>query len=659
MASIHLVTVLATAFFALHGPLPQLLEAEARQARQADCPSPCRCPAGVAPSRCPGGAAPVRDACGCCEVCPRLRGQPCGEGVACDQRAGLVCRYRQQQHHQQQHHHQQQQHRHESGRRGGMGVCVGRHDSGTAVVAPPLPQPPPPVGSCEFRGVLYRDGERFLVDCKEYCSCRAGSLACVPACPQSEMRSSPSCPEPRRVPPPPGKCCHEWVCGQPEAAGPGNRTREVLGRHDTMAVRRASGTAMLVAPPRPQPPSPPLARSCEFGGVLYRDGEKFRVSCVLHCSCRAGSLACVPACPQSVLLPSPSCPEPRRVPPPPGECCEKWVCGQPEEAGAGIRAREVLGGHIAMTGRRVSGTAMVAPRPPQPPPPPSARSCEFGGVLYRDGERFHMGCEQYCSCRAGSLACVPTCPHSEMLPSPSCPEPRRVPPPPGKCCHEWVCGQPEAAGAGKRTREVLGGHDAMAAFRQEDTMMVVVAPPGGSSSSGSEAAADGEPAGGAAAAGPPFTCEIGYSSEWSACSRSCGAGISTRVSTENPRCRMERQSRACVVRPCDLPVPPPRKPGKRCTRTFRAPSPVRLRDPAGPGGAACTSLRRYRPRYCGGCSDGRCCTPHRTLTRAVRMRCAGDRVALRDVMVVRTCACHRHCPDDDGDDDAGNDGNEV
>ncbi|XP_078449533.1 uncharacterized protein LOC144717772 isoform X2 [Lampetra planeri] len=545
MASIHLVTVLATAFFALHGPLPQLLEAEARQARQADCPSPCRCPAGVAPSRCPGGAAPVRDACGCCEVCPRLRGQPCGEGVACDQRAGLVCRYRQQQHHQQQHHHQQQQHRHESGRRGGMGVCVGRHDSGTAVVAPPLPQPPPPVGSCEFRGVLYRDGERFLVDCKEYCSCRAGSLACVPACPQSEMRSSPSCPEPRRVPPPPGKCCHEWVCGQPEAAGPGNRTREVLGRHDTMA------------------------------------------------------------------------------------------------------------------GRRVSGTAMVAPRPPQPPPPPSARSCEFGGVLYRDGERFHMGCEQYCSCRAGSLACVPTCPHSEMLPSPSCPEPRRVPPPPGKCCHEWVCGQPEAAGAGKRTREVLGGHDAMAAFRQEDTMMVVVAPPGGSSSSGSEAAADGEPAGGAAAAGPPFTCEIGYSSEWSACSRSCGAGISTRVSTENPRCRMERQSRACVVRPCDLPVPPPRKPGKRCTRTFRAPSPVRLRDPAGPGGAACTSLRRYRPRYCGGCSDGRCCTPHRTLTRAVRMRCAGDRVALRDVMVVRTCACHRHCPDDDGDDDAGNDGNEV
>uniref|UniRef100_S4RUC0 VWFC domain-containing protein n=1 Tax=Petromyzon marinus TaxID=7757 RepID=S4RUC0_PETMA len=174
------------------------------------------------------------------------------------------------------------------------------------------------------------------------------------------------------------------------------------------------------------------------------------------------------------------------------------------------------------------------------------RSCEFGGVLYRDGERFHMGCEQYCSCRAGGLACVPACPQSEMLPSPSCPEPRRVPPTPGKCCHEWVCGQPEAAGTGKRTREVLGGHDAMAGTGDRATL--TLSPGKGQC----VCTLTGAPK--LIYTTVPEPHSYGDSSEWSACSRSCGAGISTRVSTENPRCRMERQSRACVVRPCDLPV---------------------------------------------------------------------------------------------------------
>lgn len=39
--------------------------------------------------------------------------------------------------------------------------------------------------------------------------------------------------------------------------------------------------------------------------------------------------------------------------------------------------------------------------------------------------------------------------------------------------------------------------------------------------------------------------------EWSACSKSCGLGISTRVTNDNRECRLEKQTRLCMVRPCE------------------------------------------------------------------------------------------------------------
>ncbi len=39
--------------------------------------------------------------------------------------------------------------------------------------------------------------------------------------------------------------------------------------------------------------------------------------------------------------------------------------------------------------------------------------------------------------------------------------------------------------------------------------------------------------------------------EWSACSKTCGLGISTRVTNDNRDCRLEKQTRLCMVRPCE------------------------------------------------------------------------------------------------------------
>jgi len=44
---------------------------------------------------------------------------------------------------------------------------------------------------------------------------------------------------------------------------------------------------------------------------------------------------------------------------------------------------------------------------------------------------------------------------------------------------------------------------------------------------------------------------IEQTTEWSACSRSCGMGFSTRVTNRNQRCEMVKQTRLCMIRPCE------------------------------------------------------------------------------------------------------------
>lgn len=44
---------------------------------------------------------------------------------------------------------------------------------------------------------------------------------------------------------------------------------------------------------------------------------------------------------------------------------------------------------------------------------------------------------------------------------------------------------------------------------------------------------------------------IEQTTEWSACSKSCGMGLSTRVTNRNHQCEMVKQTRLCIVRPCE------------------------------------------------------------------------------------------------------------
>ncbi|XP_039869137.1 CCN family member 3-like [Simochromis diagramma] len=240
---------------------------------------------------------------------------------------------------------------------------------------------------------------------------------------------------------------------------------------------------------------------------------------------------------------------------------------------------------------------------------PKVAVCVIDGSVYQNGQTFFPSCKYQCICRDGQVACVSRCNVDVMLPGPDCPMPRRIQVP-GECCEKWVC-EPQAGAS------ALGGF-AMAAYRQEETVSFD-------------------------AWDRSLNC-IEQTTEWGACSQTCGMGVSTRVTNKNSRCEMVKQSRLCMIRPCDEQqvqlTQLAQKRGSRCQKMVRSSKAIHLSY------KNCTSVQAYKPRFCGSCTDGRCCTPHRTKTALVEFQCANGKTTRKPVMVITTCACHRHCPRD-------------
>ncbi|KAK7139050.1 hypothetical protein R3I93_016237 [Phoxinus phoxinus] len=230
------------------------------------------------------------------------------------------------------------------------------------------------------------------------------------------------------------------------------------------------------------------------------------------------------------------------------------------------------------------------------------QTCDLGGVIYRSGETFQPSCKHQCVCMNGEIGCVPTCANNIRLPSPDCPYPRRVQIP-GKCCEEWVCDQ---------IPQEDTFQSAMAAYREITDQGVQ-----------SESARD--------------NCIV-QTTEWSECSATCGMGVSSRVTNDNEQCQLERQTRMCMIRPCHAELEKDIKRGKKCVRTPKSQRGMRFEL------SGCHSIRLYKPKFCGVCTDGRCCTPHATVTAEVEFRCPEGDTFRKRMMFIKTCSCHHDCP---------------
>uniref|UniRef100_A0A8C5QCN4 Cellular communication network factor 5 n=1 Tax=Leptobrachium leishanense TaxID=445787 RepID=A0A8C5QCN4_9ANUR len=219
-------------------------------------------------------------------------------------------------------------------------------------------------------------------------------------------------------------------------------------------------------------------------------------------------------------------------------------------------------------------------------------SCEMDGKVYQDGDTFKPSCKFQCRCLDGGVTCTPLCSEDVQLPTAECPFPRRVEIP-GKCCQEWICD-------GQRNR------------LSNDLVRGPIVPEGSPRIR-------------------PFICTE-WSTEWSSCSTSCGMGVSSRVSNKNLECRLETQSRLCMVRPCREIIPNTNIKNTACTPTIFSPNPVRfeIQD--------CVSIKAFAVIFCGSCGT-RHCVPYQTSNELVDFHCRTG-LMRKMMMFIKSCVCY-------------------
>ncbi|XP_030051164.1 CCN family member 1-like [Microcaecilia unicolor] len=249
------------------------------------------------------------------------------------------------------------------------------------------------------------------------------------------------------------------------------------------------------------------------------------------------------------------------------------------------------------------------------------RSCEYNGRVYQNGENFQPSCKHQCTCIDGAVGCAPLCPQELPLASLKCPNPRLVNVP-GRCCQKFIC----IKGA-KKPGGVTFDDDFDWDTKANDLIYV-----------GKEQHWKSVPVWSSLFGSNTLDKKcLAQTTEWSSCSKTCGMGVSTRVTNENPQCKLVKETRLCLLRPCARPDFTKLKKGKKCLKTSKAHEPVRFTY------AGCKSVQRYQPNYCGTCVDGRCCVPLQTRTASVAFRCEDGEVLSHDVMMIRSCSCGPHC----------------
>ncbi|KAM4622648.1 CCN family member 5-like [Discoglossus pictus] len=218
--------------------------------------------------------------------------------------------------------------------------------------------------------------------------------------------------------------------------------------------------------------------------------------------------------------------------------------------------------------------------------------CETDGRVYEDGETFQPSCKFQCKCIDGGVTCTPLCSEDVLLPNSECPSPRRIQIP-GKCCQEWICDGQQS----RISNELERGPKLL-----EESSHI-----------------------------RSFPCTE-WSTEWSACSTSCGMGVSLRVSNKNEYCRLETQSRLCMVRPCRHILGITNRGGTACKPNVFSPHQIRfeIQD--------CISTKMYTPMFCGVCGM-RHCVPYHTADEMIDFQCRGG-ITKNLMMFIISCVCY-------------------
>ncbi|MEQ2267702.1 hypothetical protein XENORESO_009311 [Xenotaenia resolanae] len=190
------------------------------------------------------------------------------------------------------------------------------------------------------------------------------------------------------------------------------------------------------------------------------------------------------------------------------------------------------------------------------------RSCEFNSRMYQSGETFQPNCKYQCTCMDGSVGCVSLCTRDLLMYKVGCAKPKRVKIK-GQCCKQLICLKSASTGRSvSRTHRRKYNKD-----RSKDDF---------SSKNGSVHVWRGKLT--------AFSnhlkrhmlnngsqCQF-QATFWSPCSKSCGPGVSTRV-TNNNKCKPVTETQTCEIQPCKE-IPP--KKAEKCNHKGKAHHPIQI-----------------------------------------------------------------------------------
>ncbi|XP_014853769.1 PREDICTED: protein CYR61-like [Poecilia mexicana] len=244
------------------------------------------------------------------------------------------------------------------------------------------------------------------------------------------------------------------------------------------------------------------------------------------------------------------------------------------------------------------------------------RSCEFNGRMFQNGETFQPNCKYQCTCMDGSVGCVSLCTRDLSTYRVGCEKPKRVKVK-GQCCEQLIClydANTGRSGSRKRRRK----------YKQD--------PSDGAFSNKNHPPHvwEGELT---AFRSRPKRLQTGVqcrpqTTAWSPCSKSCGRGVSSRMTNKNIECKLATETQICEIKPCKE---IPHKGAGKCQG--KAVSPIQMSY----GG--CHRLKTFQPKLCRSCSDGRFCRPHRTRTPSVRFKCKSGQTFRKKVAMTGSCLC--------------------
>lgn len=263
-------------------------------------------------------------------------------------------------------------------------------------------------------------------------------------------------------------------------------------------------------------------------------------------------------------------------------------------------------------------------------PAKNSRKCFVQGREFASGEEFNPtgSCETTCICVNGDIGCFPTCakvPTSAI--ANQCKKPKMVKPKQTtnkQCCPDFVCPDDyryHNPSYNVKPKPILGaaGHVAKPISFEMRTL------PDGT------------------------TCPT-QTTEWSPCSRECGWGIRERVTNNNDKCDMRKETVLCQLRPCHYEptimkmLNSDRYKDRMCLKTTRPKDKVKYSF------SGCKSTQEYKPRYCGQCkSKSKCCTPTKTEIISVEFRCPNDEIVVKQIDQIKACSCSDECSYDSMD----------